>query len=201
MLDLAVIAACRWRSLRRSPPAHQWPLHAQGKLDARYTWRLAGIPIGKGSWAIDIDGHSLSPRPRAASTTGLLRVFASGQGTSFAHGTLRAGSRSCPRSMRPPSPPTRSPTEVRIRFSNGNVKEFLLDPPHVADPDRVPLTEASTSRRARSDDRLADARSRAPATRSAGGLPAHAADFRRPHALRPAACLQAHGPGQVRQGL
>ena len=29
-------------------------VRAQGKLEARYTMTLAGIPIGKGSWVIDI---------------------------------------------------------------------------------------------------------------------------------------------------
>ena len=30
------------------------PAHAQGRLDARYTVTLAGLPIGKGAWVIDI---------------------------------------------------------------------------------------------------------------------------------------------------
>ena len=30
------------------------PVAAQGKLEARYTATLAGIPIGEGSWRIDI---------------------------------------------------------------------------------------------------------------------------------------------------
>jgi hypothetical protein len=30
------------------------PAAAQGKLDAKYTATLAGIPIGKGVWVIDI---------------------------------------------------------------------------------------------------------------------------------------------------
>src|SRR3954451_25217298 len=30
------------------------PAAAQGKLDARYEVTLAGIPVGKGSWVVDI---------------------------------------------------------------------------------------------------------------------------------------------------
>ena len=30
------------------------PAQAQGRLDARYVVTLAGLPIGKGAWVIDI---------------------------------------------------------------------------------------------------------------------------------------------------
>ena len=33
--------------------------HAQGRLDARYTVTLAGMPIGKGAWVIDIAGTTV----------------------------------------------------------------------------------------------------------------------------------------------
>ena len=38
------------------------PAAAQGKLDARYEVTLAGIPVGKGSWVVDIadDQYSAS---------------------------------------------------------------------------------------------------------------------------------------------
>src|SRR4051812_26922935 len=38
------------------------PAFAQGKLDARYEVTLAGIPVGKGSWVVDIadDAYSAS---------------------------------------------------------------------------------------------------------------------------------------------
>ncbi|MEA2892849.1 MAG: hypothetical protein QOI05_3642, partial [Bradyrhizobium sp.] len=38
------------------------PASAQGKLDARYEVTLAGLPVGKGSWVVDIadDQYSAS---------------------------------------------------------------------------------------------------------------------------------------------
>ena len=64
--------------------------HAQGKLEARYVVSIAGIPIGKGTWAIDITDTRYTAAA-SGTTTGLIRVFTGGQGTSAAHGTLHAG--------------------------------------------------------------------------------------------------------------
>jgi hypothetical protein len=111
---------------------------AQGKLEAQYTATLAGIPIGKGNWVIDIsDTHYKA----AASglTTGLIRVFVGGEGTSSAQGTLQAGR---PTSSVYASTITtkRKTDEVRIKLDNGDVKESKVDPPPDNDPERVPLT-------------------------------------------------------------
>ena len=116
------------------------PAWAQGKLDAHYTVTLAGIQIGEGSWVIDInDTHYMA----AASgiTTGLLRAFTGGQGTSAARGTLQAGR---PMSSIYASTITTSKKndEVRITIADGNVKDFTVDPPQDKDPERVPITEA-----------------------------------------------------------
>lgn len=114
--------------------------HAQGKLEAQYTVTLAGIPIGKGNWVIDInDTHYKA----AASgiTTGLMRVFTGGQGTSAARGTLQAG--------RPVSSiyaatitSRKNADEVRLTVDNGDVKDFNVDPPEGPDTERVPITQA-----------------------------------------------------------
>ena len=114
-------------------------VRAQGKLEARYTATLAGIPIGKGSWVIDItDTHYMA----AASgvTTGLVRAFTGGQGTSAAHGTLQAGE---PMSSIFASTIVTShkTDEVRLTVANGVVKESRLDPPLETEPERVPITE------------------------------------------------------------
>ena len=56
------------------------PAFAQGKLEARYVVTLAGIPIGKGNWAIEItDTHYNAAA--SGTTTGLMRVFTEGEGT------------------------------------------------------------------------------------------------------------------------
>src|ERR1700716_938764 len=50
---------------------------AQGKLDARYEATLAGIPVGKGAWTIDISDDQFSASALGG-TTGLLKTFAGG---------------------------------------------------------------------------------------------------------------------------
>jgi len=116
-------------------------VHAQGKLDAAYVASLAGVPIGKGSWSIDVQDDQFTATASGA-TSGLLRVFASGQGNSAAHGSVSAGQ---------PIASTYASTivadnhsdQVRMFFSGGGVKEYLADPPTNPSPDRVPLTEAN----------------------------------------------------------
>jgi hypothetical protein len=115
--------------------------HAQGKLDAAYVVTLAGIPIGKGSWSIDVQDDQFTATANGA-TSGLLRVFASGQGSSVAHGGVSAGQPIASTYASTIVADNRS-DQVRILFSGGAVKEYLTDPPTMPSPDRVPLTEAS----------------------------------------------------------
>ena len=113
---------------------------AQGKLDARYSATLAGITIGKGSWVIDItDTHYTAAA--SGTTTGLVRVFTGGQGTSAAHGTLQAGQ---PLSSIYDSTivTSKKTDEVQLTVDNGDVKDSRLDPPLETEPERVPITEA-----------------------------------------------------------
>src|SRR5438445_10040231 len=63
---------------------------AQGKLDARYVVTLAGVPIGRGVWVIDINDEQYTAAA-SGKTTGLLRVFASGEGSSASRGHLSKG--------------------------------------------------------------------------------------------------------------
>ena len=62
---------------------------AQGRLDARYEVTLAGVPIGKGAWVIDIGDDQFTAAASGA-TAGLMRVFASGQGSSASRGAVVA---------------------------------------------------------------------------------------------------------------
>ena len=64
---------------------------AQGKLDARYTVTLAGLPIGQGAWVIEI-GDNCFTASASGATSGLLQVFASGHGQSASAGASPAGS-------------------------------------------------------------------------------------------------------------
>lgn len=114
---------------------------AQGKLEARYEATLAGLPIGTGSWIVDIgDTHYLAAA--SGSTTGLLRVFTGGQGTSAARGTLDGGGVPLT-SIFASTITTRSKSdEVRLTINHGDVKDSRVDPPRDDDPERVPITPA-----------------------------------------------------------
>jgi Protein of unknown function (DUF3108) len=116
-------------------------VRAQGKLDATYVVTLSGVPIGNGSWSIDVQDDQFSARASGA-TSGLLRVFTSGQGSSMSRGTMSGGQ---PQSSTYASMilADKHSDEVRVWFSGGNVKDYLADPPSAPSPDRVPITEAS----------------------------------------------------------
>jgi hypothetical protein len=116
------------------------PACAQGKLDAQYTMTLAGIPIGKGSWLIDIADTQFSATANGK-TTGLLRAFTSGEGTSAAHGTLQGG-RLVSSIYSSVIISSKKKDEIRLTTANGNVKDFTVDPPTDNDPERLPITEA-----------------------------------------------------------
>ncbi|MBI1203927.1 MAG: DUF3108 domain-containing protein [Rhodopseudomonas sp.] len=112
---------------------------AQGRLEAQYTARLAGIPIGRGTWVVDI----LDNRYTAAisgETTGLMRAFTGGQGTSAARGTLQAGKPVS--SIYDATVTTRDYTdETRFAIADGTIKDLMLDPPQKPDKERIPVTE------------------------------------------------------------
>lgn len=114
---------------------------AQGKLDARYSVTLAGVPIGKGAWVIDIaDDHYTAAA--SGMTTGLLRVFASGQGTGASRGNVASGGNLVPLTYASSITADRQTEELRLVLQNGTVKEFSVDPPTPPHPDRIPITDA-----------------------------------------------------------
>lgn len=119
-----------------------WPCagHAQGKLDARYVATLAGIPIGKGAWVVDIaDDHYTAAA--SGMTTGLLSVFASGQGSGASRGNV-AGGQPTASSYAATIVTERKRDEVRMLLAAGNVRDFAVEPPLSPDPDRIPVADA-----------------------------------------------------------
>lgn len=117
------------------------PAAAQVRLEARYSATIAGIPIGGGTWAIDINDTQYTAAVNGA-TTGLLRAFTGGQGSATARGTLGVGRLLS--SIYAATITSRKKTDsIRITIANGNVKDFKIDPPADEDPERVPITEAS----------------------------------------------------------
>jgi hypothetical protein len=113
---------------------------AQGKLDARYTVTLGGLPVGRGAWVIDISDDHFTAAASGA-TAGLMQVFTSGQGQSAARGSVTGG-QLVPSTYASSIVTDQKFDEVRMVISAGTVREFVADPPTVPSPDRVPVTDA-----------------------------------------------------------
>src|SRR5579872_1822073 len=68
----------------------QAPALAQARLDAQYEATLAGIPVGRGSWTIEI-GDEVYAASAFGGTTGLLKAISNGSGTGAAQGRVVNG--------------------------------------------------------------------------------------------------------------
>ncbi|MEA2953382.1 MAG: hypothetical protein QOJ96_2902 [Alphaproteobacteria bacterium] len=115
------------------------PASAQGKLDARYEVTLAGIPVGKGSWVVDISDDAYSASA-SGGTSGLLKAFASGSGTGGSQGRIVGGAL-IPQAYSATVHSKKSET-IRMSLNAGNIKEFSIEPEPPIDPDRIPVTDA-----------------------------------------------------------
>ena len=116
------------------------PAFAQGRLDAHYEATLAGIPVGKGAWTIDISDDQFSASA-SGGTAGLLKAFSGGSGTGAAQGRVVNGLPVATNYSA--STTTSKKTEaIRMVLSNGNVREYGIDPTPPVDPDRLPVTDA-----------------------------------------------------------
>lgn len=115
------------------------PALAQGRLEAHYTMTLAGLPIGQGSWVIDISDSQYS-LAASGGTTGLMRAFTGGEGSTVAQGTLQAG-RPLVSTYAATIKSSKKTDEIRLTVNNGRVKELKLDPPRDTDAERVPITD------------------------------------------------------------
>lgn len=113
---------------------------AQGKLDARYVVTLAGLPIGRGNWVIDITDDQYVAEA-SGKTTGLLRMFADGEGTTASRGAVSHGNL-VPASYASSITTDKKTEALRITLAAGNVKDYAIDPPSPPQPDRIPVTEA-----------------------------------------------------------
>jgi len=128
-------------SLALAATALAAPARAQGKLEAQYTASLAGIPIGKGSLVVDI-GDTHYSAAASGRTSGLLRLFIGGQGTSAAHGTFGRKDKFASSIYAATISTRDKTTEARIAIKDGDLATVKLDPPRDKDPKRVPITKA-----------------------------------------------------------
>jgi hypothetical protein len=113
---------------------------AQGKLEAQYEATLAGIPVGKGAWNIDIQEDQYAASA-VGGTSGLLKAFAGGTGTGAAQGRIVAGAL-VPADYTASTSSSKKTEAIHIVLANGSVKEFGITPEPPVDPDRIPVTEA-----------------------------------------------------------
>src|ERR1700694_339284 len=113
---------------------------AQGRLDARYEATLSGIPVGRGAWTIDISDDQFSASA-SGGTSGLLKTFTGGSGTGAAQGRVSNGLPVATNYSA--STTTSKKTEaIHMVLSNGNVREYGIEPEPPVDPDRIPVTDA-----------------------------------------------------------
>jgi hypothetical protein len=113
---------------------------AQGRLEAQYEATLAGIPVGRGAWTIDISDDTFSATA-SGGTSGLLKAIASGSGTGAAQGRVVAGV-PVPTSYSATTTTSKKSEAIHILLANGNVREFGIEPVPPVDADRIPVTEA-----------------------------------------------------------
>ncbi len=113
---------------------------AQGKLDAQYEATLAGIPVGKGAWTIEI-GDDQFQASAAGGTAGLMKTFSSGGGTGASQGRVVNGALVATNYTASTTTSKKSET-IHITLDKGNVKEFGIDPVPPVDADRIPVTDA-----------------------------------------------------------
>ncbi|MFZ3358505.1 MAG: DUF3108 domain-containing protein [Xanthobacteraceae bacterium] len=113
---------------------------AQGRLEAQYTVSIAGIPIGRGNWIIEIANDQYTAAA-SGTTTGLIKFFTGAHGTGAARGIVTGGQ---------PMPTSYGETidydhkidNVRMALTGGNVTDYGVEPPLPPAPDRVPVTDA-----------------------------------------------------------
>jgi Protein of unknown function (DUF3108) len=113
---------------------------AQGRLEAEYTASLAGIPIGRGNWVIEISEDQFTA-VASGGTLGILRFFTPGRGVGSSQGIVSAG-QPVPTSYVSTLTNDTRVDDVRIMFSGGNVKDFTVEPPVGPNPNRIPVSDA-----------------------------------------------------------
>jgi hypothetical protein len=113
---------------------------AQGRLDAQYEATLAGIPVGKGSWTVEIGDDTFSASAQGG-TAGLLKAFAGGTGGGASQGRVVNGALVA-NSYTANTKTSKKSETIRMVLANGSIKESTIDPEPPVDADRIPVTDA-----------------------------------------------------------
>jgi hypothetical protein len=110
------------------------------RLEAEYIASIAGIPIGRGNWIIEVTDDAYSAAA-SGTTTGIVRFFTGGRGTGTARGTMSAG-QPMPTAYGATLSYDRKIDDVRMTLAAGNVTDYVVEPPLPPIPDRIPVTES-----------------------------------------------------------
>jgi hypothetical protein len=113
---------------------------AQGKVVARYTASLAGVPLGKGAWVIDVTDTDYVAAA-SGMTTGLVKVFTGGQGSGAARGSIVSGNFS-PASYSVSISTGKKSEEISMTLNGGSVKEYSIKPEQPLPPKAVPVMDS-----------------------------------------------------------
>ena len=113
---------------------------AQGRFEAEYGATLAGIPIGHGTWVIEISDDQFTATA-SGGTFGIVRLLTQSHGVSTAQGPLNGG-QPVPQSYVSTITNDKRVDDVRMAFAGGSVKEFSVEPPLNPRPERIPVTDA-----------------------------------------------------------
>ena len=113
---------------------------AQGRLDAKYEASLAGIPVGRGTWAIDVADDQYSANASGGSS-GLLNAFVGGSGSGSAQGRMISGAMS-PLAYTATTVSSKKTETIRLVLSGGAVKESRIEPEPPVDANRIVVTDA-----------------------------------------------------------
>ena len=116
------------------------PAAAQGRLEAQYEATLAGIPVGRGAWTIDIADDQFSAAA-SGGTMGLLNAIAGGSGTGASQGRVVNGAL-VPTAYTASTTTSKKTEAIHITLANGNIREYGIEPEPPVDPDRLPVTDA-----------------------------------------------------------
>ena len=104
------------------------------------TASIAGIPIGRGGWVIDIAEDQYTAAA-SGGTSGILKFFSAARGTSAARGSFNGG-QPVATSYVASIDYNRKPDDVRMALSGGNVTDYSAEPPLPPHPDRIPVSDA-----------------------------------------------------------
>jgi Protein of unknown function (DUF3108) len=113
---------------------------AQGRLEAEYDATVAGIPIGHGSWVVEIFDNSFTAAA-SGTTEGLMKFFTGARGTGASRGIMTAG-QLVPTGYAATIIDDRHIDEVHISLAGGNVIDYTAEPALLPLPERIPVTDA-----------------------------------------------------------